>query len=221
MILLQIQTNVVNIWREIVTWHLYGMEHTARNVSESDLPLFEDFPHRAHPRTHSRSASWSHNAWSHTNTSSNSMATIFSPMRMLEGLVPGLTSRTADNHSTSITSSATNVSAAMGSAMGSAIGAVNGANASLRARNEAGSTSTQHSRQSSTVTIDIPDAEQGENGENQDSNGNQRQDTMEFFGTINWIERTLPFILLLLSRIMWDHRLGKIFTYFLSVIENM
>ncbi|EDO39418.1 predicted protein [Nematostella vectensis] len=31
---------------------------------------------------------------------------------------------------------------------------------------------------------------------------------MEFQGTISYLERSVPFVLLLLSRIMWDHRLG-------------
>ena len=40
------------------------------------------------------------------------------------------------------------------------------------------------------------------------NNGRANGDRMEFQGTIKWIENSVPFLLLLLSRIMWDHRLG-------------
>ncbi|CAH3120095.1 unnamed protein product [Porites lobata] len=58
------------------------------------------------------------------------------------------------------------------------------------------------------------DAESGDAnmaaGNSSGANGNGRSagDRVEFQGTINWIEKSLPFVLLLLSRIMWDHRLG-------------
>lgn len=61
------------------------------------------------------------------------------------------------------------------------------------------------------------------NGSQSDTNGNDsgptstsgngtraNGDRMEFQGAIKWIERSVPFLLLLLSRIMWDHRLGMI-----------
>lgn len=41
-------------------------------------------------------------------------------------------------------------------------------------------------------------------------NGRINGDRMEFQGTIKWIENSVPFLLLLLSRIMWDHRLGRV-----------
>lgn len=41
------------------------------------------------------------------------------------------------------------------------------------------------------------------------SNGRSNGDRMEFQGAIKWIENSVPFLLLLLSRIMWDHRLGR------------
>ena len=59
------------------------------------------------------------------------------------------------------------------------------------------------------------DAESGDAnmaaGNSSGANGNGRSagDRVEFQGTINWIEKSLPFVLLLLSRIMWDHRLGR------------
>lgn len=40
------------------------------------------------------------------------------------------------------------------------------------------------------------------------ANGRPNGDRMEFQGAIKWIESSVPFLLLLLSRIMWDHRLG-------------
>ena len=43
---------------------------------------------------------------------------------------------------------------------------------------------------------------------NANGSGRSASDRMEFQGTISWLEKSLPFVLLLLSRIMWDHRLG-------------
>ena len=45
---------------------------------------------------------------------------------------------------------------------------------------------------------------------NGNGNGRANGDRMEFQGTIKWIENSVPFLLLLLSRIMWDHRLGMV-----------
>lgn len=59
------------------------------------------------------------------------------------------------------------------------------------------------------------DAENGDAnmaaGTSNATNGNGRSagDRVEFQGTISWLEKSLPFVLLLLSRIMWDHRLGR------------
>ena len=41
------------------------------------------------------------------------------------------------------------------------------------------------------------------------TNGRSNGDRMEFQGAIKWVENSVPFLLLLLSRIMWDHRLGE------------
>ena len=42
-----------------------------------------------------------------------------------------------------------------------------------------------------------------------ETNENERQENgMEFMGTLTWVERGLPFVLLLLIRVLWDHRLG-------------
>ena len=46
--------------------------------------------------------------------------------------------------------------------------------------------------------------------QNTGNNGRANGDRMEFQGTIKWIENSVPFLLLLLSRIMWDHRLGTV-----------
>ena len=59
------------------------------------------------------------------------------------------------------------------------------------------------------------DAENGDanmaagNSNNGNGNGRSAADRVEFQGTISWLEKSLPFVLLLLSRIMWDHRLGR------------
>ena len=48
-------------------------------------------------------------------------------------------------------------------------------------------------------------------GNSNATNGNGRSagDRVAFQGTITWLEKSLPFVLLLLSRIIWDHRLGR------------
>ena len=43
---------------------------------------------------------------------------------------------------------------------------------------------------------------------NAPSGSGRTGDRMEFQGTISWLENSVPFVLLLLSRLMWDHRLG-------------
>ena len=62
----------------------------------------------------------------------------------------------------------------------------------------------------------------GNSSSSGNGNGRSAGDRVEFQGTISWLEKSLPFVLLLLSRIMWDHRLGWYFTascsnYYLSI----
>lgn len=54
-----------------------------------------------------------------------------------------------------------------------------------------------------TNSESVPTSNQGS------GNGRSNGDRMEFQGAIKWIENSVPFLLLLLSRIMWDHRLGN------------
>lgn len=67
-----------------------------------------------------------------------------------------------------------------------------------------------NSGNSSEADAEHPDANMAAGNSNTSSNGNGRAagDRVEFQGTISWLEKSLPFVLLLLSRIMWDHRLG-------------
>ena len=126
-----------------------------------------------HPRTHSRSASWSHTS------GANTSIPLLSPIRVIQEFVPSFT------------------------------------NASRQGDSENGLTSRncpRHghiSRQSSVI-----DMEPGDNnipssqGRSPTSNGRQSGDRVEFYSLIAWAENIMPFVLLLLSRIMWDHRLG-------------
>ncbi|XP_002159773.1 E3 ubiquitin-protein ligase RNFT2 isoform X1 [Hydra vulgaris] len=121
-------------------------------------------------------------SWSHQNISTvprSAMETIFSPMRVIQQF----------QASTAVTNSN----------RGGVSQAVNSNH--MRTRSEAG----MLTRNSSSVEIDIggdlPD-------QPSDSTTNRTQDHMEFLGTISWLEKALPFCLLVLSRIMWDHRLG-------------
>jgi hypothetical protein len=82
-----------------------------------------------------------------------------------------------------------------------------------RMRNESGRLMPNVNANSENSSETEENAEQGNrNGNSTQANGNGRStgDRMEFQGTISWIEKSLPFVLLLMSRIMWDHRLGKL-----------
>lgn len=95
----------------------------------------------------------------------------------------------------------------------------------LRDENDAEDTATNRIPSFTAVNITSGNSSEadGEHGEangvaagnsNSSGNGNGRaaSDRVEFQGTISWLEKSLPFVLLLLSRIMWDHRLGWYFT---------
>ncbi|XP_068750112.1 E3 ubiquitin-protein ligase RNFT1-like [Montipora capricornis] len=77
--------------------------------------------------------------------------------------------------------------------------------------NRTASYSTVNSNSGNSSEADLENGEvntsPGTSG-TQNGNGRSGTDRVEFQGTINWIEKSLPFVLLLLSRIMWDHRLG-------------
>ena len=78
--------------------------------------------------------------------------------------------------------------------------------------NRTASYSTLNSNSGNSSEADLENGEvntsPGTSG-TQNGNGRSGTDRVEFQGTINWIEKSLPFVLLLLSRIMWDHRLGR------------
>ena len=78
----------------------------------------------------------------------------------------------------------------------------------VRSRSDA-SSSRHHSRQSSTVDIELNMENEQPTSAAGETNENERQENgMEFMGTLTWVERGLPFVLLLLIRVLWDHRLG-------------
>ena len=94
----------------------------------------------------------------------------------------------------------------------------------LRDENDAEDTASNRIPSFTAVNINSGNSSEadGEHGDanvaagnsNSSGNGNGRgaSDRVEFQGTISWLEKSLPFVLLLLSRIMWDHRLGWYFT---------
>lgn len=90
-----------------------------------------------------------------------------------------------------------------------------------RIRNESGrlsSTNTNSGNSSDTEE----NAEQASPMAAGQTNNNSRSsgDRMEFQSTISWLERSLPFVLLLLSRIMWDHRLGIAIYCFIEFVTR-
>ena len=77
---------------------------------------------------------------------------------------------------------------------------------------------------SSEGDVENGDANMASGNSNANGNGRSAGDRVEFQGTITWIEKSLPFVLLLLSRIMWDHRLGTYVTnmsLFLDCISTL
>ena len=89
----------------------------------------------------------------------------------------------------------------------------------VRSRSDA-SSSRHHSRQSSTVDIEfnMENDQPASAAAAAENNENTRQENgMEFMGTLTWVERGLPFVLLLLIRVLWDHRLGKLCVFEFSL----
>lgn len=128
-----------------------------------------------HPRTHSRSASWSHTSGAGTNIP------LLSPIRVIQGLVPGFASSARQQPE--------NESSIHGLA----------ARSGPRHRSD---------NRSTTIDMETTDNSSGSQTRSPTSGGRQNGDRVEFYGAIAWAENTLPFIILLMSRIMWDHRLG-------------
>lgn len=79
----------------------------------------------------------------------------------------------------------------------------------VRARSDA--SSRHHSRQSSAVDIELNLDNDQSAGNTTDNNDNVGQENgMEFLSTLTWVQRGLPFVVLLLLRVLWDHRLGNV-----------
>ena len=163
-------------------------------------------PSAFHQRgSHSRSASWSY-------TSGNGQITLapLNPIRsVIREFVPSFGHRSPGSRSPS--------SSPLSPLSPSSY--VNLAEV-LRDENDAEDTASNRIPSFTAVNINSGNSSEadGEHGEanmaagnsNSSGNGNGRAagDRVEFQGTISWLEKSLPFVLLLLSRIMWDHRLG-------------
>lgn len=197
-----------------------------RNVLEKHSSLLNMAEHGAyspssrtpsafHQRgSHSRSASWSY-------TSGNGQITLapLNPIRsVIREFVPSFGHRSPSSRS----SSSSPLSPLSPSSY------VNLAEV-LRDGNDAEDTASNRIPSFTAVNINSgnsseADGEQGDanmaaGNSNSSGNGNGRAagDRVEFQGTISWLEKSLPFVLLLLSRIMWDHRLGW---YFIAACSN-
>ncbi|XP_065055546.1 E3 ubiquitin-protein ligase RNFT2-like [Rhopilema esculentum] len=134
-------------------------------------------PSSYHPRTHSRSASWSHTSGATTSIP------LLSPIRVIQELVPSFTNSGRQNE------------------IESGLTSRNGP----RYRSE---NTGQLSRQASAIDIEAGESQPNPQGRSSGNGNRATGDRVEFYGAITWAENILPFILLLCSRIMWDHRLG-------------
>lgn len=158
--------------------------------------------------THSRSSSWSY-------TSGNGQVTLthLNPIRsVIREFVPSFRSSRATGSQRSSSSSPlsplspstyVDLSEAFRSDLESGMH-----RDTARLRNESSGFSNGNSNSAQSSETE----EVNMNSGNIPGNTNPRTggDRMEFQGTISWLEKSLPFVLLLLSRIMWDHRLGII-----------
>ena len=162
-------------------------------------------PSTFHQRSHSRSASWSY-------TSGNGQITLapLNPIRsVIREFVPSFGHRSPGSRS----SASSPLSPLSPSSY------VNIAEV-LRDANDEEDTGTNRMSNFTAVNVNSgnsseADAEHGDanmapGNPNSSGNGSGRAagDRVEFQGTISWLEKSLPFVILLLSRIMWDHRLG-------------
>ena len=160
-------------------------------------------PSSFHQRSsHSRSASWSY-------TSGNGQITLtpLNPIRsVIREFVPSFghrspTSRSSTSSPLSPLSPSTyvNITEVL----------TDGNNLNQTEVNRVPSYTAVNSNSGNSSEVDLENGE-AHTGTSNNTNGNGRSggDRVEFQGTINWIEKSLPFVLLLMSRIMWDHRLG-------------
>ncbi|XP_029191614.1 E3 ubiquitin-protein ligase RNFT1-like [Acropora muricata] len=152
--------------------------------------------------SHSRSASWSY-------TSGNGQITLtpLNPIRsVIREFVPSFGHRSPTSRSTTSSplsplspSTYVNITEVL----------TDGNNLNQTEANRVPSYTAVNSNSGNSSEVDLENGE-AHTGTSNNTNGNGRSggDRVEFQGTINWIEKSLPFVLLLMSRIMWDHRLG-------------
>lgn len=164
--------------------------------------------------SHVRSSSWSHTPGNRQINLTN-----LSPFTsVIREFVPsfGSPSRTSNSRSTSTSplspmtpSTYVDLSQALGFEVDQGINRYG-----TRMRNESGRlSSTNTNSGNSSDTEEASEQANGSNPSTAQTNNNSRPnggDRMEFQSTISWLERIFPFVLLLLSRIMWDHRLGNV-----------
>ena len=130
-------------------------------------------------RTHFRSASWSHTSGAATSIP------LLSPIRVIQEFVPGFSPSSRQNDDDE----------RLPSWNGTRHRPDNGGHGHLP-------------RSASGIDLEAGENTSNSQGRSTGNNGRQNGDRVEFYGAITWAENILPFILLLCSRIMWDHRLG-------------
>jgi len=173
--------------------------NSVNNSTPGSEPLYNRVNH---PSAHSRSRSWSHIVHQHQANTTSAMSALFSPIRVIQGIVPTLT----NSVSNSVSNSQRLPSSPVRLIHENAAAGRNNISDHVRTRSEA---SRGHSRQSSAIEIDMNNIDDGSPPPSpEENNTNTGGNQMEFFGTITWVEKAIPFVILLLSRIMWDHRLG-------------
>ena len=136
-------------------------------------------PFSQHSRTHFRSASWSH-----TDGAATSIP-LLSPIRVIQEFVPGFSQSARQNDNED----------RLPQWNGPRHRTDNGGHGHLP-------------RSPSGVDLEAGENTSTSQGRSTSNNGRQSGERVEFYDAITWAENTLPFILLLCSRIMWDHRLG-------------
>lgn len=139
------------------------------------------------PRTHSRSASWSHTSGAATSIP------LLSPIRVIQEFVPSFSNNSRQDENEDGL-------------------AWNGP----RHRPDNGNHGNLPRSSGSGIDLEAGENTTNSQGRSSSNNGRQSGDRVEFYGAIAWAENTLPFLILLLSRIMWDHRLGWYLMIFIS-----
>ena len=183
------------------------------NMAEHHVPYYPPGFHPSNSRTpssfhqrssHSRSASWSY-------TSGNGQITL-TPLNPIRSVIREFVPSFGHRSSTSGSSTSSPLSPLSPSAY------VDIAEV-LRGENEVEDSELNRATGYNAVNTNSGNSSEGdvENGEvnvatgspdTANGSGRSTADRVEFQGTISWLEKSLPFVLLLLSRIMWDHRLG-------------